>query len=95
MYCDLCSTSLRLWKDVFFFVGPLFFGVCGVLFNVLSRSVLSVFRRGSLDTTVWRSVNFGACMVRVLSMSSFVYCIVVYAECRHIQFLCSHLEFLV
>ena len=43
-----------------FFVGILFFGVCGVLFNVLSSSVFSFFRRGSLDETVLRSVNFGA-----------------------------------
>ena len=63
-----------------FSVGILFFDICGVLFNVLSRSVLSFFRRGSLDETVLQSVNFGACMVRILSMSCFVYSIAVYAD---------------
>jgi hypothetical protein len=36
----------------FVFVGLLFFGLCGVLFNVLNRSVFSFFRRGSPDETV-------------------------------------------
>jgi len=53
---------------------------------VLSRSVFSFFRRGSLDETMSRSVNFGACVVRILSMSCFVYSIIVYADCRHIKF---------
>ena len=34
------------------FVSLLSFGVCKVLFNVLSRSVFSSFRRGSLDEGV-------------------------------------------
>ena len=76
-----------------FFVGLLYFGACAVLFNVLSRRVFPFFRRGSPDETVLQSVNFGACMVRVLSMSSFVHSLVVYADCRHVQFLYSHLEF--
>ena len=87
---------LPFYGKIFFFsVSLLFFGVCGVLFSVLSRIVFSVFRSGSLDGTVLRTVNFGACVLRVLSMPSFVYSIVVYAECSHIQFLCSHVEFLV
>jgi hypothetical protein len=68
-----------------FFVWLIFFGVCGVLFNVLSRNVFPFFHRGSPDETVLRSVNFGACTARVLSMSYFLYSIFVYAECRHIQ----------
>jgi len=38
-------------------VGLLFYDVCGVLLNVLSRSAISFFRRGSLDESVLRSVN--------------------------------------
>ena len=33
--------------------------------------------------------------VCVLSMYGVVFSIIVYAECRHIQILCSHVEFLV
>jgi len=69
-----------------FFVGIIFFDICGVLFNVLSRNILLFFRTGSLDETVLRSVNFGVCTVRILSMSCFVYSIVIYVDCRHIQF---------
>jgi hypothetical protein len=66
-----------------FFVGILFFALCGVSFNVLSRSVLPFFRRGSIDENVLRSLNFGACMVRIPSMPCFVYSIVVYEDCKH------------
>ena len=76
-------------------MGRLYFGACAVLFNVLSRRLFPFFRRGSPDETVLQSVNFGACMVRVLSMSSFVCSLVIYEECRHVQFLCSQVEFLV
>ena len=40
-----------------FFVGLIFFGVCGVLFKVLSKSVFSIFRRGSEDETMMRSAT--------------------------------------
>jgi hypothetical protein len=78
-----------------FFVGILFFALCGVSFNVLSRSVVSFFRRGSIDEHVLRSLNFGACMVRIPSMPCFVYSIVVYADCKHIQFFVYSRGFLV
>jgi hypothetical protein len=51
----LCPTSLLSGK-LFFFRGAPFFGVCGVLFYVLSRSVFAFSRRGTLDDTVLRSV---------------------------------------
>jgi len=73
-------------------VGLLSFGVCRILFNVLSISVFLFFRTGSLDASVLRYVNFGACVVRILSMSCFVYSIVVYVECRHTHILYSHVE---
>jgi hypothetical protein len=43
-------------RKLSYFVELLFFGVCGVSFNVLSRNVFLFFRRGSLDETVLRSV---------------------------------------
>ena len=74
------------------FVGLLSFAICRVLFSVLSRSVFSFFRMGSLDDSVSRYVNFGACVVRILSMSCSVCSIVVFAECRHTHILYSHVE---
>jgi hypothetical protein len=50
IYVPLRSVSGQL-----LFRGAVFFGVCGVLFSVLSRSVFSFFRRGSLDESVFRS----------------------------------------
>jgi hypothetical protein len=52
IYVPLHSVSGKL----FFRAAP-FLAVCGVLFNILSRSVFSFFRRGSLDKTVLRSVT--------------------------------------
>ena len=93
LFIVICVTLNSVSGKMFLFVGVLFFGECGVLFNVLSRSLFSFFRRGSLDKTVLRSVNFGVFVLRVLSLSCFVYSIVIYAERRHTQFLCSHAEF--
>ena len=52
--CDVMF-HLTLLVESCFFVGLLFFGACGVLSNVPSRTVFSFFRRGSLDETVLRS----------------------------------------
>ena len=80
-------------KVFFFPLGLLFVGVCGILFNVLSRSVFSFFCRGLLDETVafckvW-SV-YGAYLIDI----PFLYSIVFYVECRHTQLFYSHVEFL-
>jgi hypothetical protein len=54
--CDLLGMfHLNLLVDSCFFRGALFFGVCGVLFSVLSRSLFSFFRRRSLDESVLQS----------------------------------------
>ena len=84
--CGVIYVPLHPVNESFFFVGLLLFGVCGILFNVLSRSVFSFFPRGSLDETLLLSVNFAACMVRILSFSRFVHSIVFYVECRHTIF---------
>ena len=58
--CDVFYVPLHSVNGKLFFsflVGLIFFDVCGVLFNVLGRSVFSFFRRGSLDGTALQSVN--------------------------------------
>ena len=47
----------KLYVAILFFVGPVFFGVCGVSFNVSNRNVFSIFHRGSQDETMMRSVT--------------------------------------
>ena len=54
-YVPLHSVNGKLFFFSFF-LGLLFFNVCGGLLNVLSRSVFSFFRRGSLDDTALQSV---------------------------------------
>ena len=75
-----------LLVESFFFLGAPFPWCIKSVIKLLIRSIFSFFLRGSLDETVLRSVNFGAYMVRILSMSCFVHSTVVYTECRHIQF---------
>jgi len=54
--CDVIYVTLPSVKGKLFFMGLIFFVVCAVLFNILSKSVFSFFRRGSLDETVLQSV---------------------------------------
>ena len=55
--CDVIYAPMpSVNRKLSYFVELLFFGVCGVSFNVLSRNVFLFFRRGSLDETVLRSV---------------------------------------
>ena len=62
------------------YVGLFFFGVCEVLlFNVLSRSVFSFFRRGSLDESVLRSVTVEIIFILQWCMLSklFMFCRII------------------
>ena len=54
-YVPLHSVNGKLFFS--FFLGLLFFNVCEVLLNVLSRSVFSFFRKGSPDETALQSVT--------------------------------------
>ena len=54
--CDVICVPLSSVNGKLFFMGLIFFVVCGVLFDVLSKSVFSFFRRRSLDETVLQSV---------------------------------------
>ena len=56
LWCYLCSNSF-CYCYVVLSMGLLSFAVYGVLLNVLSRSVISFFRRRSLDESALRSVN--------------------------------------
>jgi hypothetical protein len=52
VYCDVIYDPLHSVSGKLLLRGAPFLAICGVLFNILSRSVFSFFRRGSLDGTV-------------------------------------------
>ena len=70
--CYVVMSHFTLLKDAVFFVGLHCLWCKRSVIQCVELQFVFIFRIGSLDKTVLRSVNLGAFVVRVLSMSCFV-----------------------